>query len=306
MSLAACNNDIFIDTFDAPAETSFTIPGSGGEHSFMLPTDNMTMAMYVESGDYNVSTVTPDGAGHTNFNWLEGDGKFIVTHPRVDMTVSRAGRRVDVTVNRYYSLRDETVHLTFSTEYQSFTDTLKIPAYNPFILRSVDYLFESVSMREGMGTSSTIFEGTVSTHGATPMKFPFILSKTGIPVFYECLPEGSGEMFFDMVKGSEIPIPSSLTDDPEMWRWGLLGDKATLCSDGVALLSHYPPLPAIDEIAPHTSAGIKLIAENESMQFTTRLDIYNAHLDESHRVYMWLVMDYPFDYTVLRNDTPIE
>ena len=303
---AACNNDIFIDTFDIPAEDSYSIPGSGGECSFLLPADNMTMAIYVESGDYDIDATLPGGEHMTNCNWLEGDGRFTVSPPRVDMTVERTGRRVEVKVSRYYSKRDESVEIVFSTEYQSFTDTIKIPAYNPYELRGVEYQFQSTTLYDDMGSSSTIFNGSISNHSDSPMKFPFILSEATIPVFYKCRVEGSGEMYFDMVKGAEFPIPSSLTDDPWMWSWGLLGDSADLASEGAALLTHYPPLPSIDSIPPHTTSQIRLASDNELMQFVAILDIYNAHTSQSHQVYMWLSIDIPFDYTVSRNDIPLE
>lgn len=304
--LASCNNDIFIDTFDMPAETSFSIPGSGGECGFTLPADNMTMGIYVESGDYEISATMPGGEQMTNCNWLEGDGRFTVSHPRVDMTVERIGRRVDVKVNRYYSLRDEMVLIEFSTEYQSITDTIKIPAYNPYELHGVDYQFQSTTLNDGMGSLSEIFNGSISNHLSTPMKFPFILSEATIPVFYECRVESRGDMYFDMVKGAEFPIPSSLNDNPWMWSWGLLGDSAVLASDGATLLTHYPPLPSIDPIPPHTKSQIRLVSDNEQMQFVAVLDIYNTHLAQSHQVYMWLLIDIPFDYIVSRNDTPVE
>ncbi|WP_295730933.1 hypothetical protein [uncultured Muribaculum sp.] len=306
LPVVACNNDVFIDTFTDPAESSFTVPGSGGTHTFMLPADNMTMALYVESGEYDVDAVMPDGTVKTNSNWLEHDGRLVVSHPRVDMTVERYGRRVDVTVARYYSKRDERVELVFSTEYQSFTDTLKIPAYNPYVLKAIDYRFSGVTGQDDAGTTMALFEGNVNNPGDTEMKFPFTWDNVMIPAMFKCVVVSSADLYFDMVCGTEIPVPGSLDPDPSLWQWGLLGDTAVLGRNGIALLKHYPPLPSVAPIPAHTKSYVKLSAETKVMSFPASLTICNDHTGEMHEAFMWLKMEMPFEYEILRYDTANE
>lgn len=306
LPVTACNNDVFIDTFTTPSESAFTIPGSGGTHSFNLPADNMTMALYVESGEYDVNATLPDGTVNKNVNWLERDGKIIVSHPRVDMTVERRGRQVDVTVTRYYSRRDERVELVFSTEYQSFTDTLKIPAYNPYALESIDYRFSGTTCHDGEGQKVRLFEGRVANHTDSEMKFPFTWDNVVIPAMFKCTVVSTDDLYFEMVCGTEIPVPGSLDSDPSLWHWGLLGDTAILGRNGVAVLSHYPPLPSIGPIPAHTTADVTMSAEMKMMKFPAVLNISNGHTGEMYEAFMWLEIEMPFEYDVLRYDTANE
>ncbi len=304
IALTACNNDIFIEDFTLP-EVAFSLPGSGGSHTINLTSSKgVTMTVVMSAGDYAFYTVDADG-NVSHDNWLDGDGTMHITHPRMDMEVTRRGTSVDIALNHFYSKNGESVEFYFSSEYKNHSDVLTIQPYNPFRLQAFEYDMHSIGIINDMGTSMTLFQGTIANHGSSEMKFPFVLDNNGIPVVYKFVTESAYDMQFDMIMGDTVPVPSSEQPD-DFWEWGLLGDEAVLQTYGVTTLFHYPSMPEIAPIPGETASRIQVVADTEAMQFEATATVVNEHTSHTDSFIVWLLMDFPFRYNVVRNDTPID